>query len=129
MGNATLFVAKPQNAGQRDKDLFAVQNILNRLNNVPVLRDLLKFADQRPRLAAWIVLSLGIVILLMVEARDVGLLIGQWIALIVASVLVAGLCIWIVTWEDSDETTAEPPAVPPQPTTETPPPSEGTKPV
>ncbi len=106
-----------------------MQNILNRLNNVPVLRDLLKFADQRPRLAAWIVLSLGIVILLMVEARDVGLLIGQWIALIVASVLVAGLCIWIVTWEDSDETAAETPAVPPQPTTETPPPSEETKPV
>ena len=74
-----------------------------RLNNVPVVRDIIKFADMRPRLAAWIVLSLGIVILLMFEARDVGLLIGQWIALIVASVLVAGLCIWIVTWEDSDE--------------------------
>ena len=84
-----------------------MQNFLSRLNtrlnNVPVVRDVLRFADQRPRLAAWIVLSLGIVILLMFEARDVGLLIGQWIALIVASILVAGLCIWIVTWEDSDE--------------------------
>ena len=89
-----------------------MQNISARLNNVPVLRDVLKFADQRPRLAAWIVLSLGIVILLMVEARDVGLLIGQWVALIVASVLVAGLCIWIVTWEDSDETTPDASAAP-----------------
>jgi len=77
------------------------------MKTVPVLGALIAFADRRPRLAAWIVLSLGIVILLMVEARDVGLLIGQWIALIVASVLVAGLCIWIVTWEDSDEVTAE----------------------
>ena len=84
-----------------------MQNFLSsvntRLNNIPVVRDLIRFADHRPRLAAWIVLSLGIVILLMFEARDVGLLIGQWIALIVASILVAGLCIWIVTWEDSDE--------------------------
>ncbi|HLY27207.1 MAG TPA: hypothetical protein VKQ72_12755 [Aggregatilineales bacterium] len=81
-------------------------NLGNRLNTIPVLRDLIKFADQRPRLAAWIVLSVGIVVLLMIEARDVGLLIGQWLALIVASVLVAGLCIWIVTWDDTDEDTA-----------------------
>lgn len=86
-----------------------MDNFVARLNTVPVLRDLIKFADQRPRIAAWIVLSLGIVILLMVEARDVGLLITQWLALIVASVLVAGLCIWIVTWEDSDEAAAEAP--------------------
>ncbi len=80
-----------------------MEKLVNSLKNVPVLGALIKFADSRPRLAAWIVLSLGIVILLMIEARDVGLLIGQWIALIVASVLVAGLCIWIVSWEDSDE--------------------------
>jgi hypothetical protein len=86
-----------------------VQNIsdsLKTLKNRPVIGPLLRFADARPRLAAWIFLSLGIVILLIIEARDVGLLITQWIALIVASVLVAGLCIWIVTWEDSDEAEA-----------------------
>lgn len=81
-----------------------MQNFVDRLKSVPVLGALIKFADERPRLAAWIVLSVGIVILLLIEARDVGLLFGQWVALIVASVLVAGLCIWIVTWEDSDET-------------------------
>ena len=99
-----------------------MDNFVTRLKTVPVLGPLLKFADERPRLAAWIVLSLGIVILLMIEARDVGLLIGQWIALIVASVLVAGLCIWIVSWEDSDEQAAEVPAksvtTPPITTTE-----------
>jgi hypothetical protein len=52
---------------------------------------------------AWLFLSLGIVILMIMKARDVGLLITQWIVLVIASVLVAGLCIWIVTWEDSDE--------------------------
>lgn len=80
-----------------------MQNFVDRLKAIPGLGALIRFADARPRLAAWIVLSLGIIILLIIEARDVGLLIGQWVALIVASVLVAGLCIWIVTWEDSDE--------------------------
>ena len=95
-----------------------MQNFVDRLKSVPVLGALIKFADERPRLAAWIVLSVGIVILLLIEARDVGLLFGQWVALIVASVLVAGLCIWIVTWEDSDETdtattdTSKKPSVP-----------------
>jgi hypothetical protein len=80
-----------------------VENFLNSLKRIPVLGTLINFADARPRLAAWIILSLGIVILLVIEARDVGLLIGQWLALIIASVLVAGLCIWIVSWEDKDE--------------------------
>jgi hypothetical protein len=80
---------------------------MERLKKLPVLGALLAFAEARPRLAAWIVLSLGIVILLLIEARDVGLLIGQWIALIVASIVVAGLCIWIVSWEDKDDTAEE----------------------
>jgi hypothetical protein len=69
------------------------------IRNFPPVR----WASVHPRLAAWIVLALGMVILLVIEARDVGLLPGQWIALIVATVLVAGACIWIVSWEDSDE--------------------------
>jgi len=90
--------------------MIAVQNFLDNMRTRPVVGPALRFADQRPRLAAWIVLSLGIVILLIIEARDVGLLLGQWIALIVASVLVAGLCIWIVTWEDNDDEPGSTPA-------------------
>lgn len=66
-----------------------------------------RWASVHPRIAAWIVLALGMVILLVIEARDVGLLPGQWIALVVATVLVAGACIWIVSWEDSDEEDAD----------------------
>ena len=62
-----------------------------------------RWASVHPRLAAWIVLSLGMIILLVIEAREVGLAAGQWVALIVACILVAGACIWIVSWEDSDE--------------------------
>lgn len=56
-----------------------------------------------PRLAGWIILSVGMIVLLMIEARDVGLLATQWLALIVATILVAGACIWIISWEDKDE--------------------------
>ncbi|MEM6284468.1 MAG: hypothetical protein AAF787_19910 [Chloroflexota bacterium] len=72
---------------------------MERFQNNPIV----KFGINRPRLAAWIVLSSGMVILLAVEARDVGLLATQWLALIVATVLVAGACVWIISWEDEDE--------------------------
>jgi hypothetical protein len=56
--------------------------------------------EKFPRLSAWFVLALGMVILLVIEARDVGLLPGQWAALVVATILVAGACVWIISWED-----------------------------
>ena len=64
---------------------------------------LVQWASHHPRLAAWIVLAAGMVILLVIEARDVGLLASQWLALIVAAILVAGACVWIISWEDDDE--------------------------
>jgi hypothetical protein len=78
----------------------------NRLERLPGVR----WAMQHPRLAAWIVLSVGMVALLVIEARDVGLLPTQWAALVAACVLVAGACVWIISWEDPDET--EQPAAP-----------------
>ncbi|MEO0561923.1 MAG: hypothetical protein AAF125_07410 [Chloroflexota bacterium] len=73
---------------------------MEQLQNNPVV----KFANARPRLSAWVVLSVGMVVLLVIEGRDVGLLVGQWVSLIVATVLVAGACVWIISWEDADET-------------------------
>lgn len=63
----------------------------------------LRWANRHPRLAGWLVLAAGMVTLLVIEARDVGLLPTQWIALIVATVLVAGLCVWIVSWDDDND--------------------------
>ena len=80
---------------------------MSQLENIPGI----KWASTHPRLAAWIVLSLGMVILLIIEARDVGLLATQWIALIVACVLVGGACIWIISWEDDEEAETTEPAV------------------
>jgi K+ transporter len=74
------------------------------MNNLPPV----KWALRHPRIAAWIVLSVGMVALLLIEARDVGLQTGNWIALIIATILVAGACIWIVSWEDGDESQPSP---------------------
>ena len=65
------------------------------------------WACRHPRLAAWIVLSVGMVVLLVYEGRDVGLLATQWLALVIATVLVAGACIWIISWEDVAEENSE----------------------
>jgi len=63
-----------------------------------------RFLDEHPRLAAWFVLAVGMVAILVWSARDVGLLPHQWAALIVATIGLAGLCIWIFGWEEMEET-------------------------
>ena len=73
--------------------------MMDRIENFPPAR----WSMVHPRLAAWIVLSVGMVAILVYEARDVGLKAGNWFALIVATVLVAGACIMIVSWEDEDD--------------------------
>ena len=76
----------------------------------------IKWAIVHPRVAAWIVLSVCMVVLLVIEAREVGLLFTQWIALIAATVGVAWLCVWIISWEDNSpddaRSTAEIEAIP-----------------
>ncbi len=58
---------------------------------------------QHPNLSAWFVLALGMVILLVIEARDVGLEASQWFWLIFITILVAGACIWIISWGDDED--------------------------
>ncbi len=58
-------------------------------------------------LSAWFVLALGMVVLLVYEARDVGLESSQWFWLIVITILVAGACVWIISWGDDDEPVVE----------------------
>lgn len=65
------------------------------------------FAAQRPKLAAWIALAVGMVIILIIAARDVGLAPGQWLFLILATIGLAGLCVWIIGWETGDGDDAE----------------------
>lgn len=62
-----------------------------------------QFVNDHPQWTSWIVLAIGMVAILVWSARDVGLLPGQWAALIIATILVAGLAVWIIGWEDEEE--------------------------
>jgi K+ transporter len=62
---------------------------------------------RHPRLTAWAVLAVGMVIILIFSARKVGFLPGQWAAVIVATILLAGLCVWIIGWDGDDQAAEE----------------------
>jgi hypothetical protein len=56
--------------------------------------------DAHPNLISWLILAIGMVVIVLIAARNVGFTASQWAALIVATILLAGLCVWIVSWED-----------------------------
>ena len=61
------------------------------------------FAKNHPQIGAWIVLAIGMVIILVWSAKDVGFTAGQWAALVVTTILLAGACVWIIGWGDEEE--------------------------
>lgn len=75
---------------------------MENIKNMPIVGQLVSVIDRYPRISAWIVLSAGIIALLVYEAQDVDLTTSNWLALIVASIAISGLCIWIVSWEDEE---------------------------
>ncbi len=66
-----------------------------------------KWRRTHPNLTAWSVLAIGMVAILVWEARDVGLEGLQWFWLILVTILVAGACIWIISWGDDEEDSEE----------------------
>ncbi|OIO89863.1 MAG: hypothetical protein AUK03_13835 [Anaerolineae bacterium CG2_30_64_16] len=67
------------------------------------MSQLRKLWDAHPNLISWAVLAVGMVVIVLVAARNVGFQAGQWAALIAATIALAGLCVWIISWEDGDE--------------------------
>lgn len=64
------------------------------------MQSIKSWINLHPKLTAWLVLALGMVIMVAWSAKDVGLLPGQMLALVVATIGLAGLCVWIIGWED-----------------------------
>jgi len=62
-----------------------------------------KIAANHPQITSWIVLAIGMVIILVWSARDVGFTTSQWMALIITTILLAGACVWIIGWEDDED--------------------------
>jgi len=62
-----------------------------------------QYANAHPLLTSWAVLALGMVIILIWSAKDVGFTGQQWTAIIVTTILLAGACVWIISWGDDEE--------------------------
>ena len=67
------------------------------------MNNLRTFYERHPYLAMWIALAIGMVIILVWSAWSVGFTALQWLALIVITILLAGACVWIISWEDGPD--------------------------
>lgn len=63
------------------------------------MKSLKRFWYEHPVLSNLAILAAGMVIILYFSARHVGFEPTQWVALVGATVLLAGLCAWIIHWE------------------------------
>lgn len=55
--------------------------------------------DNYPTLTNWLILAVGMLAILYFGARHVGFDPRQWAALAGATIVLAGLCSWIISWE------------------------------
>lgn len=62
-----------------------------------------QYAKLHPLITSWAALALGMVIILVWSAKDVGFTVQQWIAVIITTILLAGACVWIISWGDDEE--------------------------
>ena len=61
------------------------------------------YASNHPQIISWVVLAIGMVVILIWSAKDVGFAPQQWAALIITTILLAGACVWIISWGDDEE--------------------------
>ena len=61
-----------------------------------------RLIQAHPRLAAWLALAVAMLGIFLVAARHVVLEPAQRLVIAAAIVLLAGLCVWIVYWDEAD---------------------------
>jgi hypothetical protein len=64
-----------------------------------LLESIKRIVSGHPLIIAWIGLAIAMVAILLWASKDVGLLPGQLAALAVATIALAGACVWIISWE------------------------------
>ncbi len=65
------------------------------------------FGKAHPYISCWIVLAIGMVIMLLASSTHAGLLPRQLAFLAVMTVLLAGACVWIISWDADEDDAAE----------------------
>jgi len=58
-----------------------------------------RFVREHPLIVSWLGLAIGMVAMLLYAAKDVGLLPTQLLSMVIATILLAGACVWIISWE------------------------------
>jgi hypothetical protein len=61
-----------------------------------------KLWSDHPNLISFLILAAGMLVILYFSARHVGFTPGQWLALSAATVALAGLSVWIISWGEDD---------------------------
>jgi len=64
-----------------------------------IMSSLREWTDKHPSLSMWTILAIGMVAIFLATSREVDLLLTQRLFMVVACVVLAGLCAWIVSWE------------------------------
>ncbi|NOZ72013.1 MAG: hypothetical protein GXP38_08870 [Chloroflexi bacterium] len=67
------------------------------------MKSLQHFWQNHPNIASFLVLAVGMLVILFFSARHVGFTPAQWLTLGAATVALAALCIWIISWGDVDD--------------------------
>jgi len=52
-----------------------------------------------PQLVSWVILAIGMVIILLFAVQGVALEPLQLLVLVITTIILAGLCVWIIGWE------------------------------
>jgi hypothetical protein len=71
------------------------------------VKSALDWAKAHPYISCWIVLAIGMVIMLLASSTHAGLLPSQLAFLALMTVLLAGACVWIISWDGDDDEPAE----------------------
>ncbi len=69
------------------------------------------FWQQHPNISSFAILATGMLIILYFSARHVGFTAGQWLTLGAATVVLAALSIWIISWQDAEDSAQDNPSL------------------
>lgn len=71
------------------------------------MKSVVVWGKAHPYISCWIVLAIGMVIMLLASSTHAGLLPSQLAFLAVMTVLLAGACVWIISWDEGEEEATE----------------------
>lgn len=75
--------------------------------------------EKHPNLLSFAILAIGMLIILYFSARHVGFTSTQWLVLGAATLALAALCVWIISWDAGDPVDGPEPVEPTDSTAQT----------